>query len=124
GIEIPFFQWMLIGVPVAGALFLFTFTVLHLFCPAGGARLEGTRAMLAEEKARLGVWSTGERSTLAAFAITVLLWITPGIVALIWGESSAMYRAMNRSMPEAVAALIGASLLFLLPAGAGRRAMT
>jgi sodium-dependent dicarboxylate transporter 2/3/5 len=52
------------------------------------------------------------------------LWITPGIIALSFGESSAIYRSVIGSMPEAVAAVLGATLLFLLPGDGDRRAIT
>jgi sodium-dependent dicarboxylate transporter 2/3/5 len=41
-------------------------------------------------------------------------------VALVAGERSALYQSLNRSVPEGVAALIGALLLFVLPGNGGR----
>jgi len=49
----------------------------------------------------------------------------PGVIALVLGERSETYLGINRSVPEAVAAIIGSSLLFLLPGDAkGSRAIT
>jgi sodium-dependent dicarboxylate transporter 2/3/5 len=45
----------------------------------------------------------------------VSLWIFPGLIALISGKESNLYIWFSRHIPEAAAALIGASLLFLLP---------
>jgi sodium-dependent dicarboxylate transporter 2/3/5 len=80
--------------------------------------------MLHAERARLGAWTRGQKSTLLAFLITVSLWVVPGIIALVYGERSAIYRQVNGSVPEAVAAVIGASLLFVLPGTGARRAIT
>lgn len=124
GVEFTFFKWMLVGVPAAAVLYLFLFGYLNYFCQAGVTELEGSRELLRREKAALGGWTTGQRSTLIAFLATVLLWIVPGAVALVLGEESAAYRFLNASLPEAVAALLGACLLFLLPGGHGRRAIT
>jgi sodium-dependent dicarboxylate transporter 2/3/5 len=40
-----------------------------------------------------------------AFVVTAALWITPGLVALLAGETSALYRGMNARVPEAAAAV-------------------
>ena len=124
GIEISFFEWGLIGVPVVLVLFLVLFTYLNAFCPAGVKELTGTRALVAGARAQLGGWTRAQRSTAIAFGITVALWIIPGIVALVAGDRSPTYQALNRSIPEGVAAIIGAVLLFLLPGNDGQRAIT
>lgn len=121
--EIPFFKWMLIGVPVSLGLYLFTFAMLNFFCSAGVKRLTGARELVRQEKAKLGPWTTGQKSTMIAFAVTVTLWVLPGAVALIQGESSSIYKSLSASLPEAGAALFGMTLLFLLPGGEGRRAI-
>jgi len=115
GIEFSFFKWMAIGAPVVIVLFLFLFTYLNFFCKAGVREIPGSREMLARERARLGAWTSGQRSTVIAFGVTVMLWVVPGFIALAAGDGSAVYQNINRSVPEAVAALAGASLLFLLP---------
>jgi solute carrier family 13 (sodium-dependent dicarboxylate transporter), member 2/3/5 len=37
------------------------------------------------------------------------------VAALIWGQGSSIYLALSRRLPEGVAALVGAALLFILP---------
>jgi sodium-dependent dicarboxylate transporter 2/3/5 len=80
--------------------------------------------MIAERRAALGAWTTGQRSAAIAFGFTVLLWVVPGVVALVAGERSAAYVALSRSVPEGIAALAGAVLLFVLPGDRGERAIT
>jgi sodium-dependent dicarboxylate transporter 2/3/5 len=123
GVEFPFFKWLLIGAPIVVCLFLVLYAYLNYLCPAGVKQLEGSRELLIRETARLGPWTTAQKSTVAAFSVTATLWILPGIVALVAGESSAAYKSVNACVPEAVAALIGASLLFLLPGNEGHRAI-
>jgi len=126
GVQFPFFQWMMLGVPIVIVLFGFLFFHLDRASSGRGGRirLEGLTAMLEREKAKRGGWTRGEISTLIAFTLTVVLWVMPGFVALIAGESSAAYRAVIAMIPEGVAAVLGASLLFLLPGGGGARAIT
>ncbi len=124
GVEFPFFRWMLIGVPIVLVLFAYLVVYLNKACAAGVTRLEGSAALLQREQARLGPWTRGQRSVLIAFLTTVALWVIPGVVALVAGTESAAYKAFNASMPEAVAAVVGAGLLFLLPGEKGARAIT
>ncbi len=123
-VEYSFFSWSLIGVPVVLCLFAILFSYLYWLCPAGVRRIEGSDEMLARQKASLGPWTTAQRSTLAAFGVTVVLWLTPGIIGFAAGEDSPAYQAVSRRMPEAFAALVGAGLLFLLPGQQGRKAIT
>jgi sodium-dependent dicarboxylate transporter 2/3/5 len=124
GVELPFFSWMALGAPLVLVLFAFLYLYLHRACPAGLRLLTGGQQLVDRERERLGPWTPAQRSTALAFAVTVVLWILPGIVALVAGEESAAYRALSTRLPEGVAALCGAGLLFLLPGGAGRRALT
>jgi sodium-dependent dicarboxylate transporter 2/3/5 len=123
GVEFPFFKWAMIGAPVVIVLFLWLSFYLNFFCRAGVREIEGSAEMLTRERERLGTWTRGQRSTLLAFLVTVALWIIPGLVALVAGDQSAAYKSLNQSVPEAVAAVVGAGLLFLLPGDAGERAI-
>lgn len=124
GVELSFFRWSAIGVPIVLVLFAFLYFYMNALCPAGVEQIEGGRALLLRERAKLGPWTRAQKSTLLAFLVTVTLWVVPGVVALAAGEQSAAYRALNASMPEGVAALLGAALLFMLPGAGGERAIT
>ena len=123
GVEFPFFKWAVIGVPVVVVLFLWLFFYLNWLSPAGVKEIEGSREMLHRERDRLGAWTTAQKSTLIAFVVTVALWVVPGLVALFAGDQSDTYKFVNSSVPEAVAAVVGATLLFLLPGDDGARAI-
>jgi sodium-dependent dicarboxylate transporter 2/3/5 len=119
GVEIPFFSWMLVGVPTVLVLFTLLYLYLNRAAPAGVRELPSGAELIRRERERLGPWTTGQRSVAMAFGLTVILWILPGIVAIAAGEGSAAYRSLTRSAPEGVAALLGAMLLFILPGNKG-----
>lgn len=125
GADISFFKWMMIGVPVVVILFLFLWFYLNRLAPAGVREIEGSAEMLDREREKLGPWTRGQRSVVIAFSATVLMWIIPGLFALFAGEQSAIYKTLNSRVPEAVGAVVGALLLFLLPGDErGARAIT
>ncbi|MGH7805431.1 MAG: SLC13 family permease, partial [Candidatus Binatia bacterium] len=60
-------------------------------------------------------WTRGQVNTTVAFGLTVALWVLPGAVALVAGESHPLYRELTTMLPEGVVAILGATLLFVLP---------
>ena len=120
GVGIPFFSWMVIGVPVVLVLYLLLYTYLNAVAPAGIRELPAGAKLIREERERLGPWSRGQRSVAFAFGVTVTLWMLPGLVAVAAGETSSAYQMLLRRVPEGVAALLGAMLLFVLPGDRGR----
>jgi sodium-dependent dicarboxylate transporter 2/3/5 len=54
----------------------------------------------------------------------VLLWTAPGLLAAIGQSESAFARGLQASVPESVAAMLGATLLFLLPVNWRKRQFT
>ena len=115
GQKIPFFQWMAFGVPLAVVMLVFLGFYLNRACPAEPRLLEGSTAWIQAARAQLGPLSRGERNVLIAFGATVTMWLFPGVVALVAGTNAPLYRALDRHLPEAAAALLGATLLFVLP---------
>src|ERR671916_2603782 len=125
GVEFPFFKWAMIGVPVVVVLYLWLGFYLNALCKAGVKKIKGSDEMLRRERERLGAWTRGQKSTLVAFVATVALWVVPGFVALVAGDQSAAYQSINRRVPEAVAAVVGAGPVVLLAGGKrGERAIT
>ncbi len=122
-VDVTFFEWCVIGVPVVVVLYFFMFAYLNWLCPSGVREFAGGREFLARQRRDLGPWTRGQISTLIAFVVMVGLWVAPGVVAIGWGETSQTYDNWKTSLPEAVPALFGAGLLFLLPGAPGRRAL-
>jgi sodium-dependent dicarboxylate transporter 2/3/5 len=123
-INIPFFQWMIVAVPILLIMFVVLFIEMSLFHKPEMSRIEGSRHYVQVEKAKLGNWTRGQKNSLIAFLITVLLWITPGLFAVIIGTGSSLYKTYDALMPEGVAAIIGAVLLFILPISWKKREFT
>jgi solute carrier family 13 (sodium-dependent dicarboxylate transporter), member 2/3/5 len=114
-IDISFFQWMAIGMPAVALLFAFLCGLFYVTAVRGVRVGEGSTDLVTHELARLGRLTRAEANVLAAFAVTVLLWIAPGILAIAGAGETPFARAYAASLPEGVAAMAGAILLFVLP---------
>lgn len=125
GAEISFFEWMMIGAPVVIVLYIFLFLYMNYLAPAGVREIKGSAEMIRREKESLGVWTRAQKSTVIAFLTAVFLWVFSGLVALFASETSELYKAISARLPEAVGAVTGACLLFLLPGNKqGEKAIT
>ena len=114
-VPISFFQWMVLGVPIAAGLFVFL-VVYFRWRLLGGLKIDPARtARIHEEVQKLGPISAGQRNTLIAFGVTVALWLLPGILAITGQGNTAFARGLEASIPESIAAMTGAILLFVLP---------
>jgi sodium-dependent dicarboxylate transporter 2/3/5 len=124
GVTVSFLGWCTVGIPVVAVMATFMVFVLSRMFPAGVDRLDGVGEYVAGERSRLGPWTAGQVSTAAAFAFTVALWVLPGVLLIALGAEHPVCEWLKARLPEGVAALIGAILLFLLPGeidGSGRR---
>ena len=123
GTKISFFQWVSFGLPLA--LVLLAFLVVHLkrACPADAGLTTGGD-WIELEKAKLGPIRRGEWNVLVAFCFMVSLWLLPGVVVLITGSDSHYAKLLNTHLPEATVALLGATLLFVLPINFARGEFT
>ncbi|UUD64530.1 DASS family sodium-coupled anion symporter [Pseudomonas seleniipraecipitans] len=101
-VNIGFGQWMLIGVPVATCVLLFTWWWLT----RGGFRLEGdSRSLLSKELSELGGWSSGEKRVAVVFALTAAAWVTQPLLS-----------QYVDAIDDTLIAMVGAVALFLIPA--------
>jgi sodium-dependent dicarboxylate transporter 2/3/5 len=112
GTEISFARWLLIGLPVV-LLFLPLAWLLNtrLLFPTRIREIEGGRAWVAEEIAKLGPLTRGERVTLAVFAVTVVFWVFRPLIAAV--ETGGVRPFAHLS--DALIAVAAAIALFLLP---------
>jgi sodium-dependent dicarboxylate transporter 2/3/5 len=114
-VHITFFQWMAIGVPAAVLMFSFVAAQFY-FAGARNVRLgEESGKLVRDELAKLGRLSKGQANVLVAFGITVALWVLPGLLALAGLDETSFARAFADAVPESIAALVGALLLFVIP---------
>ena len=121
GVRISFVEWMLVGIPVTTVFMGIAFLVLNRAGRTGVTEIPGADRIIAERRRALGPWRPGERNAVIAFGVTVSLWIGPGMLPLFLGRDHPFAVTVLSSVPEAVAALTGAILLFLLPISATQR---
>lgn len=118
GIRVGFVSWSLVGIPVL--LAMLAAVVLVVGARAG----DGTWARPTAAGRHRAPMGAGERGVTAAFSLTVACWVAPGLLSLVLGAEHPLAAALGRALPEGVVAVLGASLLFVLPAGGGRFALT
>ena len=121
-VRIFFVEWMFLAVPVTLVLMGIVFVYLTRVSGTRVEVIEGADDIIAERKRALGPWKPGERNAVIAFGVTVVLWVGPGLLPLLLGREHPFTQSVLSSVPESVAALIGAVLLFLLPVSATQRA--
>ncbi|SEK81578.1 solute carrier family 13 (sodium-dependent dicarboxylate transporter), member 2/3/5 [Blastococcus sp. DSM 46786] len=124
GERIGFLDWMLMALPICALMFVALVIVLLLVNKPEIKRIEGVHEYVQKERAELGPFSGAERNTLIAFGVTVALWIFPGVIALTAGTESDLYATISDRLDEGIVAVLGASLLFLLPTDWKRREFT
>jgi sodium-dependent dicarboxylate transporter 2/3/5 len=119
GANISFPGWCAITLPIVVLMTTILVAVLARLFPAGIDRLDGVQEYVRAERAKLGPWTTGQVSTAAAFGLTVLLWVVPGVTLAVLDPAGSPAALLRNRLPESVAALVGAILLFLLPGDRG-----
>jgi solute carrier family 13 (sodium-dependent dicarboxylate transporter), member 2/3/5 len=124
GEAIPFANWMALALPVCALMFVGLALILLLLNKPEIKHLSGVEEYVRSERERMGPLSRAEKNTLVAFSLTVAMWIFPGIVALVSGADSQFYTDVSNRMDEGVVAIIGASLLFILPVDWASRRFT
>ncbi|MBQ7477637.1 MAG: DASS family sodium-coupled anion symporter [Selenomonadaceae bacterium] len=123
-IHISFFQWMVWGFIAMVFYFIIAYIVLSHMFPADVDRIDGAEEFIRARIRELGGWTRAQKNTLVAFLVAVVLWITPGFLSIAFGSGDPMLAMYNRLFPEAVAAMAGALLLFILPVNFSKREFT
>ena len=95
---ISFFDWVLTAAPIVLLMFLALCVVLIALNRPEVRKIEGAEEYVAEERSKLGKVGPGERNTLIAFAVAVSLWILPGLVGLVAGDTSDFYITMTERL--------------------------
>ena len=122
-VDFSFAHWCVIGMPAALALFVYLAIHLGIVSGSRAAEIPGCRHLLLAERAKLGPWTTAQRSTIVACGVTVALWLAPALLKAMNESGAATAERFRQSCPEPIAALVGAILLFLLPGVRGQKAI-
>lgn len=115
GKNISFFRWMLFAIPMVIIMYGVLFLLIKVLFPSEFKELSGIEQYVTKEKQSMGKISRGERNVLIAFLVTVFLWVFPGILAIIFGSDAVCCKWWEAHIPEGLAAIIGAVILFILP---------
>ena len=124
GVRIGFLQWMLIGVPVSLALFAVLFAILRVLHPPEARVVPGLIESMRGIASSRGPLTAGERNALVSFGFAIALWIGPGILSALLGAAHPYSKLLAQRLPEGVAAILAASLLFILPVSWKKRQFT
>ena len=115
GINITFDRWMMLGVPMVVIVLAGLFGIFYFAAVRGVTFGETSTDLVRDELKKLGPVSRGQRNVMAAFFLTVILWLLPGVFAITGTGGTPFARAYTSLVPESIAAMIGAILLFVLP---------
>ncbi len=123
-IHVSFFDWMVWGAISSILYFIIAFIVLARMYPLEVTEITGADSFIAARRSELGPWTRAQKNTLIAFLAAIILWVAPGILSLVLAPSDPLIKLYNRLFPEAVAAMVGALALFLLPVNFKERQFT
>ncbi|MEM4409020.1 MAG: DASS family sodium-coupled anion symporter, partial [Candidatus Caldarchaeum sp.] len=113
--RIGFLDWSFFAMPITVTMLFVAWVVLRSLFGKEAPDPQGARKFALEESASLGKMHAGEIYTVGAFCLAVGLWVLPGILLLVLGESNEFARVVDERLQPGVAALLATSLLFVLP---------
>jgi sodium-dependent dicarboxylate transporter 2/3/5 len=116
GVEISFLRWSLFAMPVTALMVGVVYFILRALFLRSPLNVARAVALVRQESRSLGPMKASEKAVLLAFFVTLCLWLLPDSSALVAGEDSAVTSWLKANLHPSVAALLGASLLFLIPA--------
>ncbi|RFC62659.1 DASS family sodium-coupled anion symporter [Fulvimarina endophytica] len=106
GIEIGFFDWMLLGIPIVALMIPIVWLILtRLLFPAAMDGVEGLGAVIEREYCALGRWSRGEVVVACVF----------GAAATLWVLRPAINAQFGLGVSDTMIAIFAAIMIFVVP---------
>ena len=115
GKTISFGEWVAAATPIVALMFIALTIILLLINKPELREIHGVEEYIASERAAMGRMTKAEKNTIVAFVVTVVLWILPSIIGLVAGTESSVAKLWSGRLNEGIVAIVGASLLFILP---------
>ncbi|WP_310056393.1 SLC13 family permease [Arthrobacter ginsengisoli] len=115
GVRISFAQWTAVAAPLCLAMFVVLALIMFLLNKPEVRQIEGVEEYIRGQRSAQGRMSRAEVNTLVAFGFTVSLWLLPAVVSLIAGTDAGLYLFLDDRLDDGIVAVLGASLLFILP---------
>lgn len=121
GRNIGFFEWMMLGVPLASVFILIGwFLMTRVLYRFEIDEIPGGEQMIQGEISKLGSLSQGEKMVALVFASAAFLWVVPGLLSTI-PAIDAQFGWLGQLNDTAIAIAAGLAM-FILP-GHGRKEM-
>lgn len=114
GYHISFLQWMGVGIPVALALIAALFFVIRIF-PTEFKTLPKTVEWCRSEYKKLGAITRGEKNSIFALVLFIVLLLIPGISLAVFGSTHIITKTLQQYLPMAPIAVFCAFLTFIMP---------
>jgi solute carrier family 13 (sodium-dependent dicarboxylate transporter), member 2/3/5 len=111
GVVVEFTTWVLVALPVAIVMGIALHVAGRYFFPVPGGPPPAQPRELVHHPRN---WTRGELNTALAFLAAVLLWVGPSVLGAVAPESG-LSIALGDRLDEGIAAILAASLLFVLP---------
>ena len=121
---VSFFQWMIWGIAAMVCYFVLAYFVLWRMFPADVKHIDGAKEFIRKYVDGLGSWTRAQKNTMIAFSVAFVLWVAPSVLSIIHGAHSDLMTFYDSHFPEAIAAMVGALLLFFLPVDFKKGEMT
>ena len=105
GINLSLAEWMAFGVPIAAILLALCWVLLYTTLLRKAPPVHGLAPLMADEYRKLGAFTRGEIATTAVFLFCILGWVFSDFWSGLIGAR----------IEDAVIAVLGALLLFVIP---------
>ncbi len=115
GTRIGFVEWMLFGMPVTVLMLVGSWGLLRVLYRRDEPDTAGKAQHALDRLASMGPMAGSERVALSAFVLALVLWILPDTYSAVAGQADPVATWLRDHITAAVAALIAASVLFVLP---------
>ena len=115
GRHLSFFDWVAVAMPLTALMLALGWAILALRYSRGAAPGGDVHRWVTDRRELEGPWSRAQINVLVVFSLVSMLWMLPGLVALIVSPGARLPRFFDTNLPESVVALVGAVLLFVLP---------
>lgn len=113
--QIRFADWCLWGIPFGLLSYAVMAVYFLVFLKPDTASLGNASVWAKEELRKMGPMTRGERNSVFAIVLAMVLWFFPSVVAAIYGSTSPTSKFFDTALEASAVSLGVAALMFLLP---------
>ena len=104
--RVTFFQWMVISFLILIPMFFVLYYFMRFSLKSEKKNKEVANLALPGKTRTPKGFTRAQINVLAAFSVTVFLWVFPGLISLIMGREAPFFLWLQRHFPESAAAII------------------